>query len=165
MSRPLRSDPKVEALREEGAVNRRPEAVTDPLFQENAFFDPRDLVQVKYEMLRRAGSEGASVASAASAFGFSRVAFYQARKRFEEEGVAGLLPKRPGPRGAHKLSEEVMGFLETRLADDPSLKAPRLAELVRERFSVTVHPRSIDRALARRGKKGRPWGPGGSHFV
>jgi hypothetical protein len=26
--------------------------VTDPLFRDSAFFDPDDLVQVKYEMLR-----------------------------------------------------------------------------------------------------------------
>ena len=47
-------DAKHEALRKEGTLNPRPRAVTNPLFEESDFFDPHDLVQVKYEMLRQA---------------------------------------------------------------------------------------------------------------
>ena len=136
------------------SVNRRPEAVIDASFQEEAFFDARDVLQVKYEMLRRVRLEGSSVTMAAAAFGFSRVAFYQARKRFEESGVAGLLPKPRGPKRAHKLRGDVVAFLEDALREDPSLRAPALAEGVGERFGMTVHPRSIERALARRRKRG-----------
>ena len=52
---------KVKALLEEGTLNPSPGKVHDPKFQENEFFDPRDLVQVKYEMLRRVSIEKASV--------------------------------------------------------------------------------------------------------
>ena len=48
---------KVKALLEEGTLNPNPGKVHDPKFQENEFFDPRDLVQVKYEMLRRVSIE------------------------------------------------------------------------------------------------------------
>jgi hypothetical protein len=44
-----RSDPKGESLREHATLNSHPEQVTDALFQTAPFFDPRDLVQVKYE--------------------------------------------------------------------------------------------------------------------
>jgi hypothetical protein len=44
-------------------LNPSPERVTDELFQE--FFDPRDLVQVKYEMLRRVQTEGQPVGRSA----------------------------------------------------------------------------------------------------
>ena len=67
------------------------------MFWGGEFFDPRDLVQVKYEMLRRAREEGVAVSRAAEAFGFSRVAFYQIQRAFESEGLAGLLPRRRGP--------------------------------------------------------------------
>src|SRR5439155_26012875 len=40
---------KAEALREQGALNPRSHAVKSELFQDSDFFDPRDLVQVKYE--------------------------------------------------------------------------------------------------------------------
>jgi hypothetical protein len=52
---------KVEALLDEGTLNPTPEKVRDPKFRETEFFDPRDIVQVRYEMLRRVSMENASV--------------------------------------------------------------------------------------------------------
>ena len=48
-----RPDAKSQILREHGTLNPRPQLVSDGLFQDNEFFDPRDLLLVKYEMLRR----------------------------------------------------------------------------------------------------------------
>ena len=74
-------DPKSQALQQQGCLHPHPEQVTDELFQTREFFDPRDLVQVKYEMLRRVESEGLPVSRSAAAFGFSRPSFYQAQAR------------------------------------------------------------------------------------
>jgi transposase len=153
MPNPSSADPKLQALREQGTLNPRPEDVKDLLFQENEFFDPRDLVQVKYEMLRRHQTEGWRVTCVAAAFGFSRVTFYKVLKRFQEDGMGGLLPKARGPKSAHKLSEELVAFVETSVAEDPTLRSAALAELIKARFDISVHPRSIERALARRQKK------------
>ena len=150
-----RTDAKLQALREARALNARPQRVADPLFGEGEFFDPRDLVQVKYEMLRRVLTEKRPVTEAATAFGFSRVAFYQTQAAFAEHGLPGLLAKRPGPRGAHKLSATVVEYLVQQHAADQSLRAKDLAEMVLKKFGLTVHPRSIERALAKRRKKGR----------
>jgi transposase len=150
-----RQDGKGRALREHGTLNPRPEQVRDPLFQDSAFFDPRDLVQVKYEMLRRVRVEGMSVTNAAKAFGFSRVAFYQALAAFRRQGLVGLLPRRRGPKKAHKLTEDVLRFLDARRAEDPALRASALGRLIQVHLGLSVHPRSIERALARRAKKGR----------
>jgi len=148
-------DEKVAALQVHHALNPRPSAVTDPAFTAGVpFFDPRDLVQVKYEMLRRARQEGQPVSRAAAAFGFSRPSFYAARALFERSGLPGLVPRRPGPRRAHKLSDEVVAYLEQQRAEDPSLRATHLAQRVHDRFSLTVHPRSVERALERRRKRG-----------
>ena len=155
MSNPLTRDPKLGALREQGTLNPRPEDVKDPLFQENEFFDSRDLVQVKYEMLRRHLIEGSAITTAANVFGFSRVAFYQILKRFQENGVVGLLPKLRGPKRAHKLSEKLIAFVETSLAENPALRSRDLAQLVRSHYDISVHPRSIERALVRHQKKRR----------
>jgi hypothetical protein len=89
---------KLEALRTSSTLNRRPERVTDPLFRGHAFFDAHDLVQVKYEMLRRVEREHTPVQTAAAAFGFSRVAWYQVNGRYEREGLVGLLPRQRGPK-------------------------------------------------------------------
>lgn len=143
------------ALRRHHALNPRPQAVRDPAFLgENPFFDASDLVQVKYEMLRRVREEGRRVSEASAAFGFSRPSFYQAQAAFQESGLPGLVPERPGPKRAHKLSEAVLDLLEEALAEEPSLTSAAMARLLEEQLGLRVHPRSIERALARRGKKG-----------
>jgi transposase len=136
-------------LAESRTLNPRPEAVTDEAFTGSEFFDPRDLVQVKYEMLRRVSQDGVSVSAAAAAFGLSRQSYYQAAAALEEAGLAGLLPDKPGPRGAHKLTDEVVEHLRGLVAVDPRLRSTDLAEAVAQRFGIRVHPRSIERVLAR----------------
>lgn len=144
---------KETSLRRYHALNARPEGVNDPAFRSgDPFFDARDLVQVKYEMLRRARDEGSTVSEAAAAFGLSRPSFYEAKSTFESDGLPGLLPKRPGPRRAHKLSETVVARLAEALAAEPSLNSADLARLAQVEFDLRVHPRSVERALARRPK-------------
>ena len=87
---------------------------------------------------------------AAAAFGFSRPSFYQAEAALESGGLPALVPQRPGPRRAHKLTEQVVAFAEEQLAGDPSLRSRDLVVAINEAFGVVVHPRSIERALARR---------------
>jgi transposase len=147
-------DPKTEALRQQGCLHPHPEKVTDELFASNEFFDPRDLLQVKYEMLRRVRADGHPVSRSAGRFGLSRPSFYQAQKAYGGGGLPALRPKKPGPRRAHKLSEEVLAALEEALAEKPELKAQELARWVEERFGFSVHRRSIERALVRQEKKG-----------
>jgi transposase len=144
-----REDPKVQALRAERSLNPRPEAVSDERFASSEFLDARDLVQVKYEMVRRARVEGEVVGRAAAAFGFSRPSFYAAQSALDEGGLAALVGARPGPRRAHKLTEEIVAFARERLQADPSLRSVDLVEVIAERFGVRVHPRSVERALAR----------------
>ena len=148
-------DSKGRALREYGALHPRPGQVHDPIFQHSEFFDPRDLVLVKYEMIRRVRVEGRPASEAARAFGFSRVALYQAMAAFQKEGLPGLLPRRRGPKAANKLTEAVLEFIDQQRTDDSNLRAPALAKMVHEHLGLLVHPRSIERALARRAKKGR----------
>jgi len=146
---------KESTLRRHHARNPKPDAVRDPAFTAgNPFFDPRDLVQVKYEMLRKVRHEGEPVSRAASSFGFSRPSFYEARTGFEAAGLPGLLPQQPGPKRAHKLSVEVVAELEEALAADPTLNSSQLAELLEQRLGLRVHRRSVERALARQRKKG-----------
>ncbi|MGD0442132.1 MAG: helix-turn-helix domain-containing protein [Acidimicrobiales bacterium] len=144
-----REDPKVWALRAERSLNPHPESVTDDRFAASDFFDARDLVQVKYEMVRRVRVEGDAVSRTASAFGLSRPTFYEAAAALDAGGLPGLVPARPGPRRAHKLTDEVVAFVRYHLEADPSARPADLVEVIADRFGVRVHPRSIERALAR----------------
>jgi transposase len=142
---------KADILLEEGTLNPSPEKVLDPKFRQSEFFDSRDLVQVKYEMLRRVSVENTSVTNAAQEYGVSRPTFYQAKASLEKAGIAGLVPKRPGPRGPHKIRGEVLAFLHKQLVPGQPIRARELASLIRKEFGVEVHPRTIERAI--RGKK------------
>jgi Winged helix-turn helix len=145
-----RSSRKQEALQAHGARHPRPQDVTDPLFHESAFFDSHDIVQVKYEMLRRVRIDDRQVSETAAAFGFSRPSFYAARTAFQQAGLPGLLPRKRGPRQAHKLTDEVLAVLATARAEDGAVpRTTALAAIVKDRFGITAHPRSIERSLVR----------------
>jgi len=142
---------KVEALLEEGTLNPTPEHVRDPKFQDNEFFDPHDIVQVKYEMLRRVSAENASVSAATEEYGVSRPTYYQTKASFDKAGLAGLAPHKRGPRGPHKFRGEALAFIQQQLVAGEPVRARELAKLVRQKFDLTIHPRTIERAVA--GKK------------
>ncbi|MDE0104028.1 MAG: helix-turn-helix domain-containing protein [Bryobacterales bacterium] len=139
---------KAEALRRNSSLNPHPERVQDPLFLKHAFLDPRDIVQVRYEMLRRVRLEGMSVSRTAQLFGLTRPTWYAARRAYEAGGLPGLVPDRPGPRGPRKLNQEAVAFLRAARAKQPQLRTAELVELVRAQFGIGVHRRTVERALA-----------------
>ena len=153
MTRATPPDSKLAALAASGTVNPHAQDVQDPAFLDNDFFDRRDLVQVRYEMLRRVRTEGQSIAESATRFGVSRPTFYKVQADFDRDGLAGLLPVKRGPHGPHKITDEVQAFIEAAIAADEGLDAPRLGERIAQHFGVAVHRRTVERALARRKKK------------
>jgi transposase len=138
---------KASVLAEDGTLNPAPEKVGDPKFQDDGFFDPRDIVQVKYEMLRRVSVDKVSVTEASDEYGVSRPTFYQARVDFEGAGLAGLVPRKRGPRGPHKLQGEVLAFLKAQVEPGEPIRARELTDRLRTKFGLDVHPRTIERAL------------------
>ena len=144
-------DPRLKSLREFHALHHHPEKVQDETFRSDGFFDPRDLLQVRYEMLRRHRIDGKAVSAVTRSFGFSRQAFYVTDAKFRTQGLAGLLPRRRGPRRAHKCTEEILDFVEQwrQTADGKET----VVEALRRRFGVRINARSIERAMKRRKKK------------
>ena len=146
-------DPKSEVLQKQRCLNRRAEQVTSELFQQSDFFDPRDLLQVKYEMLRQALVERQPIVQVARQFGFSRPSFYQALTNFKQNGLLGLIRNKPGPRRAHKLSEPVVKFIEEQKAQEEAVTLDKLVQRIKDKFGLVVHKRSIQRAVTRKKKK------------
>lgn len=143
---------KTDVLIEEGTFNPTPDKVRDPKFQGSEFFDPHDAVQVKYEMLRRVSIDRVSVTEASDEYGVSRPTYYQAKTNFDTAGVAGLVPAKPGPRGPHKVDDEVLAFLQARLVPGEPVRARELAKLVRRELDIELHPRTIERVLKKSGR-------------
>jgi transposase len=147
-SRPRRRTPRLKALQAGGATHPHPQAVIDALFLDSAFFDPNDLVQVKYEMLRSVQAGTHRVVQAAVAFGLSRPAFYVAQASFAREGLPGLLPHKRGPKAPHKLTNDVLAVLASAVKEGgPIPGGAELARLLAERCGIDAHPRTIVRSL------------------
>jgi hypothetical protein len=137
-----------QALQAQGASHPHPQAVSDPLFRDSAFFDPNDLVQVKYEMLRSVEKDGRAVVEAAHSFGLSRPVYYVTRQLFDREGLPGLLPRKRGPKRAHKLTDEALEILAQAVGESEQIPSGEdLAALLAERCGIRAHPRSILRRL------------------
>ncbi|MFH2075179.1 MAG: helix-turn-helix domain-containing protein [Pseudomonadota bacterium] len=142
-----------EQLKEEGIRHPNPDRVRADLLARSPFFDAHDLMQMKYEMLRSVSVDHQSVAEAARMFGLSRVAYYHARRQYQEHGLAGLMPRRRGPKHPHKFTPEVMSFVDEQLAvtgGQPDWNL--LSKQIEAEFGTKVHPRSVERAVKR--KKG-----------
>jgi transposase len=137
---------KEEALKENGTFNRYHKSVKSRLFGCGPFFDARDLVQVKYEMLREVSHEGKSVTQAAKEYGLSREAFYKNKRLFEKNGLTALIPKKTGPKGPHKLAngeEFINGYLDK----NPDAKATEIAAQLELNVGIKLHPVTISRYL------------------
>lgn len=147
------SDRKKNVLKKHGTLNPRGGEVQDSLFQDSDFFDAHDIVQVKYEMLRRVSKEGYSIKEASARFACSRQSYYKAQEDFADEGLSGLVPRKRGPHGGHKLTDAVLDFVEQLRIKDKTLSGSALKRHVQERFGIEVYPSSIERALTRRQKK------------
>ncbi len=148
-----KSDPKLQRLRAMGALNPHPERVRANWYAASEFFDRHDLVQTKYEMLRYVRLEGATKVESAALFGMSRPTYYQAEAAFARDGLSGLMPKQRGPKGAHKLTAPIIAFIEERITHGGPIQARALALEIKSHLGLSVHPRSIERAIARKKKR------------
>ena len=145
---------KTQALKTAGTFNSRALHVRHPLFEKSAFFDPRDLPQLKYEALRSIQKDDYSVTQAADQFGLSRPTLYHAQEQFDKQGLEGLLARKRGPKKARKLTPEVRQYLAEQTAAEPRQGARQLAGRLSEKFKIKLHPRTIEKALKTKEKKG-----------
>jgi transposase len=146
---------KRQALQAAGTFNRRAAQVHHPLFQQSSFFDPEDLLQLKYETLRALEKDHCPVAQAAREFSLSRPTIYEAQTQFQQQGLEGLLPHKRGPKSAHKLTDPIRQYLREQVSAEPGVNAEELARRVRQRFAVSLHPRTLQKALQAKAKGGR----------
>lgn len=150
------SDSKTEFLQAQGLINPKPTRVVHPLFQDIEFFDPLDIAQVRYEMLRIARVDGTSVKEACRLFGFSREYFYQLERSFMASGYVGLLGSTKGRRPIIALNQEIVNFLIHRKMTDPQLTGEDLRKEIVDDYQVECSRRTVERVLEKLdiGKRG-----------
>lgn len=140
---------KYARLKQAGLFNEEAERIRDELFLEHEdFFDAYDLLQVRYELLRGHLIEGRSVVRLCECYGISRQTFYNLLEKFQEGGCAGLFPQRPGPKGASKLTPEVLSFVCGELERNAEISGAKLSSAIEARFEISVHRRTLEKLLA-----------------
>jgi transposase len=140
-------------LKKLGCLNSNCHPVNDELFDKYDFFDRYDLVQVKYEMLRRTQIDGWPVNKSCHTFGFSRPSFYEIKKDFAAKGINGLIPSKRGPKKPYKITRPVVQLMEKMIKKDPSIDTLHLVRLIDKNLNIQIHPRTIHRFLAKHKKK------------
>ena len=154
---PEKPTDKLQSLRQAGLLHPEPERVQDPLFLElPTFFDPHDQLQVRYELLRAHLVDSQAVIRICQRYGISRQTFYNLQERFLSEGSAGLLAKKPGPRGPSKLTAEVRRFVEQQLQDDAQLSARALRIQLQAHYELEFHLRTLEKLLSELRSKKNP---------
>ena len=138
---------KEETLRRNNCFNSNHTNVRADIFRKAPFFDSRDIVQVKYEMVRAASNGEGSIAEISSAFGFSRKSYYQINEAYQSGGLYALIPKKKGPKGAHKLTAEAAAFISEFITNKPNAKPNEISNALESETGVNVHPRTIYRYL------------------
>lgn len=146
----MSTNTKEYTLKKNGCFNSNHENVSAGIFGINLFFDKKDAVQVKYEMIRAASNDGGSVAETAKAFGFSRKSYYQIKEAFSYGGLAALMPKKTGPKGPYKLTAETLGFIDSCIADSQNMKVADISKRLESEKGVKVHPRTIYRHIQKK---------------
>ena len=138
---------KDENLKKSGSFNGNHANVTAGIFGSSYFFDKRDIVQVKYEMLRATSNGEGNVTEIADAYGFSRKSYYQANKAFKSGGLIALVPQKKGPKRASKLTPEAVAFIDAFAEEHKNAKSGEISAALEAEKGVRIHPRTIYRYL------------------
>ena len=143
-------------LEKERLINPKPERVSCPLFETLDFFDPFDLPQVRYEMIRSARVEKTPVAQACKLFGFSREYFYKLERAFMARGYIAMLGSTMGRRPIIALNQEIINFIAHRKIEAPELSGEKLRQEIQGLYKVDCSRRTVERIVEKLGlsKKG-----------
>ena len=141
---------KKDILIENGTFNKNYKNVKISKFIDDRFFDPMDIAQVKYEMLKEVERNGMTITDAADNYGFSRTAYYSIKDAFGTQGIRGLIPEKTGPKSPHKLTQEYQNLIDEWVLDNPSISSNEIAERLNQECFINISKRTIERYRAKK---------------
>jgi len=141
---------KKETLVANGTYYKRYQSVKKQGFRVGGFYDPMDIIQVKYEMIREAQDSGRSIRDVAEDFGFSRTAYYAIKEGFDTCGMLAFIPEKKGPREQHKLTVTLRELIDEYTAVHPKASAAAIAGVILSEKGVSISKRTIERYKAKK---------------
>ena len=110
-------------------------------------FRERSAVEERIAMLRDYETGAFTVGEVCRRYGVSRQTFYNFKDRFEREGTAGLLWRKPGPQGPSKITAEVVSFVDKRIQRRDELTAEQIGSELKKELGVVLHMRTIEKLV------------------
>jgi len=105
-----------------------------------------DEVSLKLAMLIKGECDPGGPSQAAEDFGFSRQRYFQLRTLFHEQGAAGLVSHKRGPKTNYRRTKEVVNQTVRYRFLDPEISSEVIAQKLRQtHFDISA--RSVDRIL------------------
>jgi transposase len=105
-----------------------------------------DDAAVDLAMLIEGETGGRSLDEVLAKYGRCRSSYYEKLRLYREAGIAGLLPRSPGPRAPWRRNREVIRLIVTERLRKPDSSAQIIAATLRARgFDLSV--RSVERTL------------------
>jgi len=141
---------KIEILKSNGTYNKRYDTVKKPEFLTRGFYDPMDIVQVKYEMLREVQESDKAIGEVAGEYGFSRTAYYNIKESYDKSGMFSLISEKPGPRGPHKLTSQLQSFIDEYTEVHPQASASEITVAIQGETGVSISKRTIERYVSKK---------------
>jgi len=146
----VKSLDKIEILISNGTYNKRYTTVKKAKFSVGEFYDPMDIVQVKYEMLREVQESDMSIGNIVSEFGFSRTAYYNIKESYDKNGMSSLIPEKTGPRHPHKLTSQLQNFIDEYTVAHPKASASEITAAIHGERGVSISKRTIERYISKK---------------
>ena len=145
---------KEERLKSTHTFNPNYDKINDPTFASSDVLDTRDLLQVRYEMVRSVRIDKDSPKDVASRFGVSEATLRRHIRDLRDGGMIALVPDIRGPKGQHSLNDEEIQYIESYLVKHPDASGGQVhSALVQEKQSE-VSKRTIERYLASKKENG-----------
>lgn len=110
------------------------------------FFDPNDLMQVKYEMLRHITTDNWSIIKVTKTFGISLTTCYKLNINFQKLGLSSFVPDKRGPKINLKLTAEIIDFIKHQKSKRV-LTWNEIIIIIKDKFNVNLHLRTAQQVM------------------
>ena len=132
----------------------RNDKVTEPRFLDSDLFDPKDLLQVRYEMVRSIKEGVITLDEVPSKYGVSAMTAKRCVSSLEKGGIIALVPERKGPKGPSSLDDESLRFIDSYIAEHPKASGRKVHDALEAEKHVGVSKRTVERYLSSKKAKG-----------
>ena len=147
---------KEEHLRATQTFNTNYAKINDPIFQRSGIMDPRDLLLVRFELVRSLELDGKPIEEVCSQYGISPCTARRYVRDMKERGLIALVPEKRGPNGPSVMTDEIANYIDKYLTDHPKASAGKVYQSLVDAKKVTIGKRTVERYISsKKGKGGR----------